>query len=82
MATRRKILESLTREALLAIAAQAGVGGLSSQPKSNVVEAPVGTPKLTKKGLLEALSRDHFKAASVIADGREIIQLAWRVAVG
>jgi len=63
MATRRKILESLTREALLAIAAQADVGGLSSQPKSNVVEALVGTPKLTKKGVLEVLTREQLKAA-------------------
>jgi len=63
MATRRKILESLTREALLAIAAQADVGGLSSQPKANVVQALVGTPKLTKQALLEALTRDQLKAA-------------------
>ena len=62
MASRRQVLETLTRQHLLDLAATADVGGLTGKAKADIVDTLVASRSLTLEQVLATLSRDQLKA--------------------
>jgi adenine-specific DNA-methyltransferase len=61
MATKRKILEALTRSTLLDLAKSHDVGGLTNASKGEIVEALAGNRRVQLETFLGEISRDDLK---------------------
>ncbi|MBM4071877.1 MAG: tetratricopeptide repeat protein [Planctomycetes bacterium] len=75
MASKRKILEAMTRSGLLDIAKHYEITGLTAQSKANIVDALAGSRKVQPDEFLTLFSRDDLKglcqALSLDESGRE-----------
>lgn len=75
MASKRKILEAMTRNSLLDIARHYEITGLTAQSKANIVDALAGSRKVQLDEFLTLFSRDDLKrlchALSLDESGRE-----------
>jgi adenine-specific DNA-methyltransferase len=75
MASKRKILEAMTRNALMDIARHYEITGLTAQSKANIVDALAGSRKVQPDEFLTLFSRDDLKglcqALSLDESGRE-----------
>jgi len=75
MASKRKILEAMTRNALTDIAKHYEITGLTAQSKANIVDALAGSRKVQPDEFLTLFSRDDLKglclALSLDESGRE-----------
>ena len=60
--TKRGVLESLTRAALLEFAADREITGMTSWPKAEIVDAMARSRSLTLPDLLAGMSRNELKA--------------------
>jgi adenine-specific DNA-methyltransferase len=61
MASKRKILEALTRTGLLDIARHYEITGLTAQSKANIVDALAGSRKVQPEDFLTLFGRDDLK---------------------
>src|SRR5689334_16206105 len=61
MATKRKILEALTRTGLLEIANHFEITGLTAQSKTDIVDALAGSRKVQPEEFLTLIGRDGLK---------------------
>ena len=61
MATKRKILEALTRSTLLDLAKSHDVGGLTNASKGEIVDALAGNRRVQLDTFLGEISRDDLK---------------------
>jgi adenine-specific DNA-methyltransferase len=75
MASKRKILEAMTRTVLLDIAKHYEITGLTAKSKANIVDALAGSRKVQSDEFLTLFSRDDLKglcqALSLAESGRE-----------
>lgn len=62
MASRRKILETISRDGLLAVAQSFEITGLSGRNKSEIIDALVAKRSVTAEEILGLFSRDDLKA--------------------
>lgn len=62
MASRRQILDTLTRQHLLDLAATADISRLTGKAKTDIVDALVASRSLKLEAVLATLSRDQLKA--------------------
>ena len=63
MPSKRSILETLTRAALLDLAATFEVGGLTGKPKEEVIDGLMRVRSVRIEEILDTLNRDQLKEA-------------------
>src|SRR4051812_42812594 len=61
MASKRKILETISREGLLDVARSFGITGLTGKSKADIIDALVATRSLHTEEILGLFSRDDLK---------------------